>query len=178
LKVAVNLSPAQFKSGNLPQLVFATLEATALPASRLELEITESVLLEESKGILATLRHLRALGVSIAMDDFGTGYSSMSYLRSFSFNKIKIDRSFVAELGNNEECLAIVQAIARLGSNLKIATLAEGVETEAQREVLRKEGCTEMQGYLVSKPVPAGEIHRLLQVYRDGWPANGQRVTA
>ncbi|MBO0733197.1 MAG: EAL domain-containing protein [Methylocapsa sp.] len=178
LKVAVNLSPVQFKSGNLPQLVFAALEASGLPANRLELEITESVLLEESNGVLATLRHLRALGVSIAMDDFGTGYSGMSYLRSFAFDKIKIDRSFVAELGNNGECLAIIQAIARLGTNLKISTLAEGVETEAQCELLRKEGFKEMQGYLVSRPVPATEIHGLLKAYRNGWPAKESPLTA
>ena len=165
LKVAVNLSPVQFKKGNLPQVVLATLAQAGLAAARLELEITESVLLEESKTNLATLRHLRALGVGISMDDFGTGYSSLSYLRSFPFDKIKIDRSFVAELGETGECLAIVGAIAKLALNLGIPTTAEGVETEAQRELLRKEGCTEMQGYLFSRPIPASEIAALLSAH-------------
>jgi EAL domain-containing protein (putative c-di-GMP-specific phosphodiesterase class I) len=111
------------------------------------------------------------------MDDFGTGYSGMSYLRVFPFDKIKIDRSFVAELGGNGECLAIVQAITRLGSNLGIPTVAEGVETEEQRQLLREEGCTQMQGYLFSRPVPASEIAGLLSSHRDGWPATGYCMT-
>lgn len=168
LKVAVNLSPVQFKKGKLPQLILATLASTGLPASRLEVEITESILLEESKTNLATLRQLRALGVGISMDDFGTGYSSLGYLRSFSFDKIKIDRSFVAELGENGECLAIVRAIAKLASNLGIPTVAEGVETQAQLELLHKEGCTEIQGYLFSRPIPAAEIAGLLNAHQSG----------
>jgi EAL domain-containing protein (putative c-di-GMP-specific phosphodiesterase class I) len=107
------------------------------------------------------------------MDDFGTGYSGMSYLRVFPFDKIKIDRSFVAELGGNGECLAIV----RLGSNLGIPTVAEGVETEEQRQSLREEGCTQLQGYLFSRPVPASEIAGLLSSHRDGWPATGYCMT-
>jgi diguanylate cyclase (GGDEF)-like protein/PAS domain S-box-containing protein len=164
LTLAVNLSPVQFKKGNLPQVVRATLAGSGLPAARLELEITESILLEESKTNLGILRHLRALGVGISLDDFGTGYSSLNYLRSFAFNKIKIDRSFIAEVGNTE-CLAIVRAIAKLAADLGIPTVAEGVETEAQRELIRKEGCTEMQGYLFSRPVPAGAIVGLLNAH-------------
>ncbi len=162
LRIAVNLSPVQFKKGNLPQVVCSTLASAGLLPERLELEITESVLLEESKSNLATLRHLRALGVAISMDDFGTGYSSLSYLRSFPFDKIKIDRSFVAGLTENGECKAIVRAITRLALNLGIPTLAEGVETEAQRELLRHEGCAEMQGYVFCKPVPSCELPGLL----------------
>jgi diguanylate cyclase (GGDEF)-like protein/PAS domain S-box-containing protein len=177
LKVAVNLSPVQFKSGNLPQLVSQTLKSTGLAAGRLELEVTESILLEESKKNLATLHQLRALGTRISIDDFGTGYSGMSYLRSFPFDKIKIDRSFVQELGTNGECLAIVQAIARLGLDLGVPTIAEGVETEVQRELLHKEGCKEMQGYLFSRPIPANEIEELLSANRSSWPAKEYRLT-
>ena len=162
LKVAVNFSPVQLKKGNLPQVVLATLASTGLPAARLELEITESIFLAESETNLATLRRLRALGVGIAMDDFGTGYSGLSYLRAFPFDKIKIDRSFISELGESADCMAIIKAITHLGSSLGIPTLAEGVETEEQLELLRKEGCTEMQGYLFSRPVPASEIAGLL----------------
>ncbi len=166
LKVAVNLSPVQFKKGNLPQMVFATLASTGLPAARLELEITESIFLAESKANLATLRRLRALGVSISMDDFGTGYSGLSYLRAFPCDKIKIDRSFISELSESADCMAIIKAITNLGSNLGIPTLAEGVETETQLAWLREAGCTEMQGYLFSRPVPASEIAELLSPHR------------
>jgi EAL domain-containing protein (putative c-di-GMP-specific phosphodiesterase class I) len=166
LKVAVNLSPVQFKKGNLPQVVFATLASAGLPAARLELEITETILLEESKTNLATLRRLRALGVGISMDDFGTGNSGLSYLRAFPCDKIKIDRSFISELGESGDCMAIVKAITNLGSNLGIPTLAEGVETKKQLAWLREAGCTEMQGYLFSRPVPASEIAGLLSPNR------------
>ncbi len=163
LKVAVNLSPVQFKNVNLTEVVSAALASAGLPAARLELEVTESILLEESKLNLATLHKLRALGVSISMDDFGTGYSSLSYLRAFPFDKIKIDRSFVSHLDEGRESLTIVQAIAQLGLSLCIPTTAEGVETEMQLEWLRQAGCTEMQGYLFSRPIPASEIVELLR---------------
>ncbi|MGH6868197.1 MAG: putative bifunctional diguanylate cyclase/phosphodiesterase, partial [Methylocella sp.] len=166
LKVAVNLSPVQFKKGNLPQLVFATLASSGLPAARLELEITESLFLANSETNLATLRSLRALGVSIAMDDFGTGYSGLSYLRAFPFDKIKIDRSFISELSESADCMAIIRAITDLGSNLGIPTLAEGVETKKQLSWLREAGCTEMQGFLFSRPVRACEIAELLSPHR------------
>jgi len=162
IKVAINLSASQFKSRNLVETVFSALAASRLPAPRLELEITESVLLQNNDATLATLHQLRALGVRIAMDDFGTGYSSLSYLRSFPFDKIKIDRCFVADLsGASEDALAILRAVAGLGHSLGIATTAEGVETEEQLERVREEGCTEMQGYFFSPPRPIREIERL-----------------
>ncbi len=148
-------------------MVFATLASAGLPAARLELEITESIFLANSEANLATLRSLRALGVGISMDDFGTGYSGLSYLRAFPFDKIKIDRSFISELGESGDCLAIIQAIIQLGSNLGIPTLAEGAETEEQLARLREAGCSEMQGYLFSRPVPASEIAALLSSRRD-----------
>ena len=178
LKVAVNLSPVQFKRGNLPQVVVAALESTGLPAARLELEITESVILEESKTNLATLHSLRALGVGIAMDDFGTGYSSLSYLRAFPFDKIKIDQSFISELGESGDCRAIMRAITNLGASLGIPTLAEGVETETQFERLREAGCTEMQGYLFRRPVPASEIAGMLARHPNSRQADEYLLTA
>ncbi|HUB64502.1 MAG TPA: EAL domain-containing protein [Methylocella sp.] len=178
LKVAVNLSPIQFKNGNLPQIVFAALANAGLSAARLELEVTESLLLEESKVNLATLHELRALGASISMDDFGTGYSGMSYLRAFSFDKIKIDRSFVSELGESGDCMAIVRAIAKLGSSLGMRTTAEGVETERQLEVLRNAGCTEMQGFLLSRPIPASEIAKFLTTCKRGWAPDNHDLSA
>jgi diguanylate cyclase (GGDEF)-like protein len=162
IKVAINLSASQFKSRNLVETVFSALAASRLPGPRLELEITESVLLQNNDATLATLHQLRALGVRIAMDDFGTGYSSLSYLRSFPFDKIKIDRCFVADLsGESEDALAILRAVAGLGRSLGIATTAEGVETKEQLERVREEGCTEMQGYFFSRPRPIKEIERL-----------------
>jgi diguanylate cyclase (GGDEF)-like protein/PAS domain S-box-containing protein len=178
LKVAVNLSPVQFKKSNLPQVVFATLASAGLPAARLELEITESIFLAESKTNLATLRRLRALGVGISMDDFGTGYSGLSYLRAFPFDKIKIDRSFISELSESADCMAIIQAITNLGSSLGIPTLAEGVETKKQLSWLREVGCTEMQGYLFSRPVPASEIARLLSSQPNCQQADEYLLTA
>jgi predicted signal transduction protein with EAL and GGDEF domain len=162
IKIAVNLSPVQFRSRGLVQAVLSALAHSGLSAQRLELEITESVLLGETEANLATLHSLRALGASISMDDFGTGYSSLSYLRSFPFDKIKIDRSFVNEMMERADCVAIIRAVAGLGMSLGIATTAEGVETSAQLDCLRAEGCTEIQGYLVSPPRPASEVWQLL----------------
>jgi diguanylate cyclase (GGDEF)-like protein len=162
IKVAINLSASQFKSLHLVEAVFSALAASRLPGPRLELEITESVLLQNNDATLATLHKLRALGVRIAMDDFGTGYSSLSYLRSFPFDKIKIDRCFVADLAEgSEDALAILRAVAGLGRSLGIATTAEGIETKEQLERVREEGCTEMQGYYFSRPRPIEEIERL-----------------
>ena len=158
LHVAVNLSPAQFKSRNLVPAVVGALASSGLDASRLELEITESVLLQDNDDNLATLHEFRSLGVRISMDDFGTGYSSLGYLHKFPFDKIKIDQSFVRELSERQEAMAIIRAITSLGVSLGISTTAEGVETVDQFERLRAEGCTEVQGYLFSKPRPAGEI--------------------
>ena len=162
IKVAVNLSPVQFKSPNLVQMVFAALAASGLSAGRLELEITESVLLHDSAATIATLHQLRSLGVRIAMDDFGTGYSSLGYLRSFPFDKIKIDRCFVSDLSDdNAGSHAILRAVAHLGLSLGMATTAEGVETQEQVDKVRAEGCTEMQGFFFSPPRPIQEIERL-----------------
>ena len=171
LKFAVNLSPAQFRSRGVVQAVLTALAYSGLLASRLELEITESVLLGETDANLATLHQLREIGVRISMDDFGTGYSSLSYLRCFPFDKIKIDRSFVRELSERPDCLAIIRAVAGLGMSLGIATTAEGVETQEQLERLRGEGCTEVQGYFFSAPRPASEIIGLL-------PAAQSKATA
>jgi diguanylate cyclase (GGDEF)-like protein/PAS domain S-box-containing protein len=162
VKVAVNLSPAQFRSRNLVQVVISALAQSGLSPKRLELEITESIFLAETDANLATLHQLRELGVGISMDDFGTGYSSLSYLRSFPFDKIKIDRSFVKDLAQRPDCVAIVRAISGLGRSLNITTTAEGVETKDQLDWLRAEGCNEVQGFLFSAARPAGEIAQLL----------------
>jgi diguanylate cyclase (GGDEF)-like protein/PAS domain S-box-containing protein len=162
VKVAVNLSAVQFRSRNLVQAVISALAHSGLSPLRLELEITESVFLAETEANLAILHQLRELGVSISMDDFGTGYSSLSYLRSFPFDKIKIDRSFVKDLAERPDCVAIVRAISGLGRSLKITTTAEGVETVDQLDWLRNEGCNEVQGFLFSAAKPASEIAGLL----------------
>jgi diguanylate cyclase (GGDEF)-like protein len=158
LTVAVNLSPAQFRGHRLTHVVFAALAEARLPARRLELEITESVLLNNNEATLATLHQLRDFGARISMDDFGTGYSSLSYLRSFPFDKIKIDQSFIRDLGGSDDSLAIVRAVTGLGAALGMRTTAEGVETAEQLEYLRREGCTEVQGFLFSRPRPSGEL--------------------
>jgi diguanylate cyclase (GGDEF)-like protein/PAS domain S-box-containing protein len=162
IKVAINLSPVQFRSRNLVQIVISALAQSGLSPGRLELEITESVFLAETEANLAILHQLRELGVSISMDDFGTGYSSLSYLRSFPFDKIKIDRSFVKDLAKRSDSVAIVRAISGLGRSLNITTTAEGVETMDQLDWLRAEGCNEVQGFLFSAARPASEIEQLL----------------
>jgi EAL domain-containing protein (putative c-di-GMP-specific phosphodiesterase class I) len=162
IKVAVNLSPIQFKGSGIVAAVVNALSSSGLPASRLELEITESVLLEKTEANLDILNQLRELGVRISLDDFGTGYSSLSYLRSFRFDKLKIDQSFIRDLSDQDDSRAIVRAIAALGSSFGMTTTAEGVETAEQLRCLRLEGCTEIQGYLVSQPRPAAEIPSLL----------------
>jgi len=162
-KVAVNLSPVQFRTKGLLNAVVSALAHAGLPAHRLELEITESVLLAETTANLTTLHQLRDLGVRISLDDFGTGYSSLSYLRTFPFDKIKIDQSFVRELAERPDSMAIVRAVTGLGASLGVATTAEGVETEEQLAHLRGEGCTEVQGYLLSPPKPARDIAEFLQ---------------
>ena len=162
IRVSVNLSPLQFSKGNLVSSVVSALAFSGLPPSRLELEITESVLLEKTERNIAILNQLRQMGVRISMDDFGTGYSSIGYLRSFPFDKIKIDQSFVRDLLVDKGSLAIVRAIAGLGVSFGMTTTAEGVETEEQMRCLDLEGCIEVQGYLYSKPVPANEVTDLL----------------
>jgi diguanylate cyclase (GGDEF)-like protein len=162
IRVSVNFSPAQFKTRDLTQLVARVLEETGLPAGRLEIEITESLLLRDVENNLNTLRSLKNLGIRISMDDFGTGYSSLSNLRSFPFDKIKIDRSFVHDVERNADAAAIIHAVVGLGQSLGMSTCAEGVETGEQLAYLREEGCTEVQGYYYSKPKPAPEIVQML----------------
>ena len=162
ITVAVNVSPVQFKSGNFVQTVANALNDSRLPASRLELEVTELVLMQDTNAAHVMFHRLKDIGVSIAMDDFGTGYSSLGYLRSFPFNKIKIDQSFIRDIAKNRDSLAILRAVVGLGRSLGIVTTAEGVETKNQLEVLITEGCTEAQGYFFSHPVPALEVKDLL----------------
>jgi EAL domain-containing protein (putative c-di-GMP-specific phosphodiesterase class I) len=154
MKVAVNLSPVQFTAPNLFEVIEQTLAETGLAPHRLELEITERIFMENTENTLATLRRIKGLGVRIALDDFGTGYSSLSYLRSFPFDKIKIDRAFVSDLSERNEHIVIVQAVVSIARALGMTTTAEGVETEAQHEFLAALGCDEVQGYLFSAPVP------------------------
>jgi len=158
VRIAVNLSSAQFKSRRVVQSVLNALAISGLDARRLELEITESVLTHDNEGTLRTLHELRGFGVKISMDDFGTGYSSLSYLRSFPFDKIKIDRSFIKDISAKGDCAAIVKAVVSLGHGLGIATTAEGVETAEQLDHVRSEGCTEVQGYLFSAPRRAEDV--------------------
>jgi diguanylate cyclase (GGDEF)-like protein/PAS domain S-box-containing protein len=175
VRVAVNLSPAQFRTGNLLSVVMDALKQSGLAAKQLELEITETLLLEKSSQVLATLHALRALGVRICMDDFGTGYSSLSYLRSFPFDKIKIDRSFVSDLAANPDAQAIIRSIVSLGKGLGVTITAEGVETEAELSCLRAEGCHEGQGFLFSRARPNAEIVVLLQAQRSADSATATR---
>jgi diguanylate cyclase (GGDEF)-like protein len=161
ITVAVNLSPIQFRNRNLVQHVTGALSDAGLAPHRLEIEVTESLLLSDSDLTIKILHQLRKLGVRIAMDDFGTGYSALSHLRSFPFDKIKIDRSFVHALAAESDGTAIVKAMIGLGRSLGVATAAEGVETEGQLEMVRRQGCTEAQGFLFSPPLPAQAVSRL-----------------
>jgi EAL domain-containing protein (putative c-di-GMP-specific phosphodiesterase class I) len=167
VRLAVNVSPVQFKSGTLALKVIAALTASGLPASRLELEITEAVLIRDDDAALAILHQLRAIGVRIALDDFGTGYSSLSYLKRFPFDKIKIDRCFISDLAEPEGSSGIVQAVVNIAAARHMTTTAEGVETEAQRQMLRALGCSEMQGYLFSAAKPSAEVKRLFGTDRE-----------
>jgi diguanylate cyclase (GGDEF)-like protein/PAS domain S-box-containing protein len=164
--VAINLSPLQFKTGSLFQSVRDALSMSGLPPTRLELEITETLLLDKSEQVLSTLHALRALGVRIAMDDFGTGYSSLSYLRSFPFDKIKIDRSFIQEISQKSDSQAIVRAILSLGSSLGVTITAEGVETESDLAYLKSEGCPQGQGFLFSAARSQAEVVGMLRAAR------------
>jgi diguanylate cyclase (GGDEF)-like protein len=166
IHVAVNLSAAQFRSQGLAAFIVGALASSHLRPNRLQLEITETVLLQDNELTLATLNQLRLLGVGICMDDFGTGYSSLSYLRSFPFDKIKIDRSFVGELSAKPDSLAIIRAVTGLGRSFGMTTTAEGVETREQLARLKFEGCDEAQGYLFGRPQPLAEVERLLDRHR------------
>jgi diguanylate cyclase (GGDEF)-like protein len=160
IKISVNLSPVQFRNPGLVNVVVNALVTSGLAPERLELEITETALLEDSEATLTMLYRLRELGVRIAMDDFGTGYSSLSYLQSFPFDRIKIDRSFIKDIADTVGSLNIVRAVAALATGLGMATTAEGVETQEQLETVKSEGCTEMQGFLFSRPRPVEELEQ------------------
>jgi EAL domain-containing protein (putative c-di-GMP-specific phosphodiesterase class I) len=157
-KLSVNLSPVQFEQSDLLTVLKAALADSGLPAKRLKLEITETVLLQGSEQILALLHEIKDLGISIVLDDFGIGYSSMKYLQMFPIDEIKIDKSFIQGMTNQGDCAAIVCAIAGLGRSLDIQTTAEGVETMEQLVFLRTAGCQLAQGYLFSRPVPASDL--------------------
>jgi len=167
LRVAVNASPVQFRSKSLVPAVISALAASGLRPDRLELEITETVLMHNNDATLAMLHQLRSLGVRISMDDFGTGYSSLSYLRSFPFDKIKIDQTFVRDLVEKPDSIAIIRAVAGLGHSFGMTTTAEGVETQQQLDQMRAEGCTEVQGYFYSKPLPASDVAQLLYGFQN-----------
>ena len=163
LTVAVNVSPHQFAdTRRLVDVISRALTASGLPGHRLEIEITESAMLRNESAVLNALHSLRAIGVRVAMDDFGTGYSSLSQLSSFPFDKIKIDRSFVAGAGDETGQNAIIRAITALGVSLGMETIAEGVETAGQLDRIRAEGCNSVQGYLFSRPIPVEGIEGLL----------------
>ena len=162
LTVAVNLSPIQIRNANLVTVIKEALAASGLPAGCLELEITETVMLRDDEKTMRVLDELHDLGVRLSMDDFGTGYSSLSILRKYPFDRIKIDQSFVNEMSNRVDSLAIIRAVSAIGVSLGMATTAEGVETRQQFELVKKEGCTEAQGYLFSRPKPASEVPALL----------------
>ena len=171
LNVAVNLSPAQFQNPGLLQVVVNALATSGLAPRRLELEITETILLQDSEATLATLHRLRELGVRIAMDDFGKGYSSLAYLQRFPFDKIKIDRSFIEDIAKGGGSLKITRAVAALANDLGMVATAEGVENKEQLDASISAGCTEMQGFLFSRPLPAHEIERQFL-----WQWNGEKV--
>ncbi|KYK43174.1 hypothetical protein A1D31_38640 [Bradyrhizobium liaoningense] len=161
IRLSVNVSPVQLKSQTLGLRVMTALADCSLAPDRLEVEITEAVLIRDHEAALKILHELHAIGVRVALDDFGTGYSSLSYLKRFPFNKVKIDRSFVKDIGTRSSS-TIVQAVVNIAAVGNMTTTAEGVETVQQRELLRKLGCTEMQGYLFSAPKPASEVRKLL----------------
>jgi EAL domain-containing protein (putative c-di-GMP-specific phosphodiesterase class I) len=163
VRLAVNLSPSQLINHSLLSVVIHALASSGVSARRLELEITEAVLLQNTEATIATLHRLRELGVGISLDDFGTGYSSLSYLRSFPFDKIKIDRCFISGLPDADDSVAIVRAVTGLAKSLRMTTTAEGVETQQQLDQVRLLGCTEIQGFVFSRPMPAADISRFLR---------------
>lgn len=163
VRVAVNVSSVQFRHGSLLRDVLGALQGSGMPAHRLELEITESVILADAQQALSSLHELRSLGAHVALDDFGTGYSSVSYLRDFPFDRIKIDRSFVRDVDTNSATQAIIRAVVELSRSLGMSTTVEGIETPQQLHIVQQLGCTEVQGYLFSRPCPANEITDIIQ---------------
>ncbi len=166
VRVAVNLSAVQFRQDDLIPMVRRVLEQTGLEPRYLELEITENVAIHNEETMINALRELQQLGVGLAIDDFGTGYSSLSYLKRLPVNKLKIDRSFVRDISEQEDSCSLVKGIVLLAHNLGLDVIAEGVETEEQAAYLRTCGCEEVQGYLYSRPVPKGVIEEYLQQHQ------------
>lgn len=178
VKVAVNVSPVQFSGRHMVPLVKRALDETGLDPARLELEVTESVMIRDFDAALSQFRQLKEIGVGISMDDFGTGYSSLSYVRAFPFDKIKIDRSFIREIGRRPEATAIIRAVTGMCNSLGIAVAAEGVETDQQLSVLLGERCAEIQGFLISKPRPEHEVNDLIRAFeQDGWDRAGMDLS-
>jgi diguanylate cyclase (GGDEF)-like protein len=169
--VAVNLSPAQFRHADLAKEILAVLKETGLPAERLELEVTESLLIDDPDRVLATLMVLKEAGVRISLDDFGTGYSSLSYLQRFPFDKIKIDRSFVSQMEKNADSMSIIRAVIALGKSLRIKVTAEGVESATQLNLLQQENCDLVQGYLLGRPMAKEDLGSLLSSAPESQPA-------
>jgi EAL domain-containing protein (putative c-di-GMP-specific phosphodiesterase class I) len=167
LSIAINLSPVDFRRGDLPAMILSVLLETGLDPRRLEIEITEGVLFEDFDRAIGILRKIKNLGVRIAMDDFGTGYSSLSYLQAFPFDKIKIDQTFVAKIGKNSSAAAIIHAILGLGRALALPVIAEGVETEEQLAFLAREGCDEIQGFLIGRPEPIDRYRQATTGFAD-----------
>jgi diguanylate cyclase (GGDEF)-like protein len=178
LRIGINLSPVQFRHGDLPRLVHEILLETGLAPSRLELEITEGVLIDNFTRAVAVLRRLKGLGVRIAMDDFGTGYSSLSYLQSFPFDKMKIDQAFIANLGHSHQAATIIRAVIALGRGLNLPVVAEGVETDEQLRFLAAEGCSEFQGYLVGRPKPIDEYAHMVGRAQADYPQSKSLAAA
>ena len=175
-RVAVNVSPVQFISDDLVAQVAQVLEISGLRADRLELEITESVSLDESPRNLEILHKFKQMGVRIALDDFGTGYSSLSYLRSFPFDKVKIDRSFISSLSSQPESIAIIRAVVDLGKSMGMSVTAEGIETEDQLRAVYEQGCDEVQGYLFSPPMPQCSVEKLLGTRKNTQLGSGTKL--
>ena len=164
--MAVNLSAVHFKRGNLEQSVIAALEESCLAPDRLELELTESMLISDTDSVLATVKRLKQLGINLSIDDFGTGYSSLSYLKRFEVDKLKIDQSFVRDLATDADDAAIVRAIIQMARSLKLTTIAEGVETEELSTLLRLAHCDEIQGYWFAKPMPATQLEEFVRAHK------------
>jgi EAL domain-containing protein (putative c-di-GMP-specific phosphodiesterase class I) len=161
IRIAVNLSPVQFAKQDVARHVIEVLEATGLEPARLELELTENIVIQNNKSTSENLRRLQELGVTFSIDDFGTGYSSLSYVKNFPVNRLKIDQGFIRNLESDLNDAAIVRAIVSLGHSLNLDVIAEGVEREEQLEILRKEGCDEVQGYFFSRPLPSKDFIQL-----------------
>ena len=162
MTMAINISPRQFRDKDLPELIRSVIAETGLAPHRIELEVTESAAMQDVDSSIAMMRELKAIGVQLSIDDFGTGYSSLAYLKRFPLDKLKVDQSFVRNMTDDGNDVAIVQAVIALGHSLGLRVIAEGVETEAQAALLKNYDCEEMQGYLFSKPLPAQDVPPLL----------------